>query len=487
MNGPTVFISAYQGFASRYLLRSGVLENLLERADLRIVVLVRTADVERVRRDICSERVIVEAFAYEDMRAAHARTKIGPRLSQIRQCVLDPRGDAASAHFWQDDFLKRYTAISPLHRISQVYLRGATALLRRYPLLRKLLRRFEARFLRCTLNAALFDKYRPSLVVVPGLGYFEVDSYMIREARAHGASTLGVVVNWDHTTSKGTSATTPDRGVVWGEKMREEAMIHHDMDAATVTIAGPAHYDHYFREETFISRKAFCAQHGLDPARKIILYAAMSPRPYPYNPEVVEHLAKIAAEFGDRVPSQVFVRLHPNYHQLRHERAAQWTEESRRFDAIAQQYGNVIVEAPEAQASNKETFDLSGDDAAVLANTLRHADVVVCFFSTLNLEAAIVDRPIINCCIYDWRGGGLGLGSRVLELSHLQSMIRSDCSAVVFSADELRAEIQTALADPDQRRNQRKAFINSEIGMGDGHASRRTADAILNAANQAAA
>ena len=114
-------------------------------------------------------------------------------------------------------------------------------------------------------------------------------------------------------------------------------------------------------------------------------------------------------------------------------------------------------------AANKETFDLSGDDARTLANTLFHADLVVCFFSTLNLEAAIVDRPIVNCCIYDLRGGKLGKNSRVLEVSHLQNLIKSKSSQIIFNAQALRDSIRAELEDPSTRRAARKAFVTAEI------------------------
>ena len=479
----TIFISAYQGFASRYLLKGGLIDALLETPNLRIIVLVRDTDLERVEQDIGGDRVLVRRLAYKEIRDRHSKSVVGPRLSQIRLCVLDPRGHDGSAKFWLAEFLKSYRRLGPLHKFSQIYIITITWLLRQNPYLRKGLRWFESKLLNTRLHDQLFNEFKPCLVVVPSLGYFEVDSYLIREARNRGIPSIGIVVNWDHTTSKGTSSTLPDRALVWGKKMQDEVEIHHDMPHDAIEITGPAHYDHYFKPGTYVSRESFCSQRGLDPEKKIILYAAMSPRPYPYNPEIIELLAETCHDGGLNQSTQLFVRLHPNYHQLKFDKPEQWKTEYEKMQDLKARFKNLAIESPQVDAANKETFDLSGDDARTLANTLFHADLVVCFFSTLNLEAAIVDRPIVNCCIYDLRGGKLGKNSRVLEVSHLQNLIKSKSSQIIFNAQALRESIRAELEDPSKRRAARKAFVTAEISLTDGCAVERAAKAILRDAN----
>lgn len=482
MNKKTIFIAAYQGFASRYLLQGSMLKHLLLSPEIHLVVLVRKADCDRVRQIIGSDRILIRPVEYEEIKSRHAQTLLGPRLSQIRQCVLDLRGNPASGYFWQDDFLRKYAKLSPLHKISQLYFITCTALLRRFRWLRRFLRSLEAKVLYQPIHGDLFEEFNPCLLVLPSLGYFEVDCYLVREARKRNVPTCGIVVNWDHTVSKGTSGAIPDQALVWGEKMREEVILHHDMRPDAIQITGPAHYDHYFDKKTYRPREEFCRQHNLDPARPIVLYAGMSPRPYPYNPDVIETLAKICADDRIGVQPQIFVRLHPNYHQLKFERPDQWQKESKRFRELKAKYSNLVIEEPEIKTASTDTFDLTEEDKQVLANTLFHASVVVCFFSTLNLEAAMIDKPVINCCIYGYRGGESGEESRVLEFSHLQNMIHSGSSSVAFTADDLREKIVIHLQNPAYKKRERQEFVQCEIGNSDGKASERVATAILKAA-----
>jgi hypothetical protein len=386
------------------------------------------------------------------------------RLAQIRLLVLDHEAPHETANIWYRKFFRRYAGRSALHRLSQAYLRGAVFALRRSRLLRRAMRRLEAIDTKgAAFHDALFEELPPDVVVVPSLGYFLADAYLIREARRRAVRTVGVMTNWDHTTSKGTSAATPDVGIVWGERSAEEARVHHDMAAEPVEIVGPAHYDHYYRPETFLDRGEFLRSLKLDPGRKTVLLAAMSPRPYPWNAPVLEILAKAAAEGTLGAPAQILFRLHPNHLALRNENAERWRAEMGAIDDIVAHYGTVVVQSP-LWSDASDSFALEKDDAVNLANSILHSDVVVTVFSTLNLEAAILDRPLVNCAIYG-HDRELGPEDRsILTITHLRSIFDCRNSRIAVTSQELVESVAAYIADPSKDRAERQHFVHTELG-----------------------
>lgn len=471
----TVFIVAHQGFAYRFLLRSGILEHLLASPDFRLVLLVRKIDVPHMEAEFGSSRVFVRSLADAAILKRHESTKFGPPLARIRQCVLDIHAHHGTGLYWEQHFIESYSALSWRHLITRRLYCGAIYILRRQPWLRRMQRWIEGVLLTVTPHADLYDEFEPDLVVVPSLGFFEIDNYMIREARRMRVKSVGVVINWDHITNKGTAGALPDFSVAWSAKMRDEIVVHHDINLHRIQIAGPAHYDRYFRRDDILERSKFCARYGLDPSRQIIIYAAMSPRPYPYNPDITKLLARGCSEDAFGKPAQVLVRLHPSYLTLQHERPDQWAAEMKRFEEIKSTYGNVSFDSPRADSSDQRGFDLNREDASVLANCLYHADAVVCFFSTLNLEAAIFDRPIVNCYIYEFRAEDRGKGDTIFGVTHLQTIFSSRCSRIVKTGEEMTREIAAYLSRPERDRENRRLLVETEVGNPDGNAAQRIA------------
>lgn len=477
--GIVVWLSAYNGFSDRYFLRTGLVDRLLSLCpDLKIVLLVRKKDVAPIASVFTDPRIHVRPLAYEEVRAHFAGTRIGARLGQIRLMVLDRRAPHATADIWTRKFFAAYAALGLLHRVAQVYLRAAVAVLRRSRMLRRGLRALEARLERASLHADIFTTIPPDLVVVPSLGYFLHDAYLIREARERGVATLGVVTNWDHTTSKGMSGALPDAGLVWGRRSEEEARVHHDMAASAIEAVGPAHYDHYFDPATFEERAVFLLAAGLAPKRQTVLFAAMSPRPYLWNPRVLDILARAAAEGRFGRPTQILFRLHPNHLALRNQDPARWKEEMSAIKEIVAQYRCVAVQEP-LWSDATDSFSLEAEDALRLANAIAHADAVVTVFSTLNLEAAILDRPTVNCALYG-HDRSLGDDDRsVLQITHLENIFACGNSRIVETEDELVGAIADCLADPALDRDGRRRLIDAELGPWRGGGADRLAGAIL--------
>ncbi|MDA9994546.1 hypothetical protein N9E22_04785 [Burkholderiales bacterium] len=470
-------IVASTGFSLRYMLRTELLNDLFKKVkSIHVFCIVSEDDIENLKADHFDSRISLVSVDLNQARRESSKMG-GGVFQQLRRCVLDNRLNTGTADYWKQNFFDKYVAISGFHKLKQYILRGLIWILRRSPAARIMLRHIEEKFVSSREISTLFDRIEPDFLVTPSVGVFQLDALLIREARARSIKSLGIITNWDHCVSKGTAGATPDESLVWGESMIEQLMTHHDIPEEKITICGPMHYDPYFREDFFDGRDTFCQSISLDPRRKIIFYAAMSPRSYPWNPNVIERLIKSceSGKFGEG--AQLLVRLHPNHLHGQFDWPEQWRKEEIAYASFMEQHNNVFIMSPEGRSS-KGSFDLTRGDTRVLANCLRHCDVLVCFFSTLNVEAAIFDKPVVNCNIYTRQRGNVVDKTAVTSLSHLQPLLRFESSRVVETDSEMEEAIANYVRDPSLDRVARKKLFGYVFGDYKGRATETVASEL---------
>src|SRR5205823_4440293 len=80
------------------------------------------------------------------------------------------------------------------------------------------------------------------------------DIRMIRRTRAAGVPSVTFTQGWDNLTSKTIIGARPDELIVWNERMLEEAVELHGFVPEQITVAGPPHFDPYFRHTGWTDR-----------------------------------------------------------------------------------------------------------------------------------------------------------------------------------------------------------------------------------------
>ena len=130
---------------------------------------------------------------------------------------------------------------------------------------------------------------------------------------------------------------------------------------------------------------------------------------------------------------------------------------------------------------------MSADDQRLLVGSVREADVCINMASTMSLDAAAVDTPVV--CV----GFALPPGSAedqfcsdVYSTDHFAPIIESAGVRLARSLDELVGLAAGYAASPDQDRDARRRLVQTEIGVVDGAAAGRVAAAIAGIARAAA-
>ena len=313
---------------------------------------------------------------------------------------------------------------------------------------------------------ARLRELRPSAVVITGPFQFEQPAIMAA-AKKLGIPVLAYIPSWDNVSTKNRMVFKYDGYVVWTEGIKKEL---HEVYPATrrkpVYVVGAAQFDIFDREEFLQTREDFCREQGLDPNIPIIVYAIGSPNFLKEHHGAIDLARRI--ESGELGQVQMLVRPHPIHDK------AQLKEMFRRFGRFAK-----VQETADAGTS---LVARSQDESQIREwiNTFRHADVVVNLSSTVTVDAAIFDKPIVNLDFDPQPGQADQELIRDVnhKWNHFKPVAESEGIWLVNDFDELANAVKTYLRDPSLHRAKRKWLAEYVCGWIDGKCGLRMSEAI---------
>ena len=473
-----IFVSADHGMAIIYFLQSDVVPALLE-AGVEVVVLTDDDTKDNIARRFARPGLTFEGLRLKQA-GAYAR-RFRPRMQWLLAYLRRVGGswrintEAMDSHIWEV-----WVENSWMFRLG-VWLPGAiaTLLLRTFSFARRLLVRVQDRFVpQPPLYADLFEKYRPDLVIASTAGW-RLDRYLLREAHQRGIPTMAAIVGWDNPSSYAIRGASMDFATCWSELQKEELVLGSDWDAARVHIGGIPSYDGYFRREWLLSKEDYFRLHGLDPARKLISYACSFVHFAPNYPNV-EALARLVASDSLAEPAQLLIRLHPSHFQ---DKPQIFAEERERIFELERTSPHVHVVKPVALGGSLGYY--GGEDMDEKSSMMAHSDVLVTVYSTMVVETAVHDTPIVAAVI-DVPGGWNKPKKYSLSLKKIgnwpthKRFRDAKAGRVAANEAELCEVLDTYLKDPSLDAAQRRKFVEDEITFTDGASGRRTAADILN-------
>jgi CDP-glycerol glycerophosphotransferase (TagB/SpsB family) len=126
----------------------------------------------------------------------------------------------------------------------------------------------------------------------------------------------------------------------------------------------------------------------------------------------------------------------------------------------------------------------SGEDMPEKTSMMAYSDVFLTVYSTMVVEAAVHERPIVSLCL-DTPGGWNWPRKFSLPLSEIgewptHSRFRqAKAGKVVYDEAGLKEAVDLYLQNPDADREKRRAFVRQECTFTDGMAGKRTGDFLL--------
>lgn len=293
---------------------------------------------------------------------------------------------------------------------------------------------------------------------------------LFRTLQRLGIPTLTHILSFDNLTSVGFLPIQGfDRYLCWSQWLADQLVEFYEVPANRIEITGTPQFDFHLQPAFHWDRARLYSELQLDPARPYLLYCANLKIQTPREPELVRFLVQAFAADPALRDYQLVVRFHPSDDYSR------WRELQRELGAavrFCEPWGH-------AGDGNLHWGQVEVHSIALLSNSIRHASAVMSMGSTLALDCAVLDKPIVNLgfhpdsgCIED------RYYANAHQTFHYAPITKSDAAPVAGGLSELKEFMREALGNPGARSARRTALRNLICGPVDGHAAERIYAAV---------
>jgi hypothetical protein len=479
MNKKRIWISADHGMAVIYFLQSDLIDSLI-RSGVEVVLLTDDTLVKKIQSTYSRKGMKVEGLLFDKAR----QYEIYQRERQWWLNFIRRVGGSGRINIAAQSSYIRQVAVeeSNRRRILMPLAWLVIGVMRISKPARNWIRRMQARYTP-DYYEELFDRLPPDLVIAstPGWRY---DRYLLRAATRRGILTAAAIVGWDPPSSYGLPGAEVDYITCWSEKQKNELVNGSDWPPERVNVGGVPAYDGYFQKKWVMPRAKYFRMHGLDQNRKLISYAASF---VSFSPNYQNVKALVELVEGNELAEtcQLLIRLHPNHFW----NYPLYQKEANAIRALEREHPHVHVVEPVPLGGELGYY--SGEDMPEKSSMMAYSDVFTTVYSTMVVEAAIHDRPIVSVCI-DQPGGWKTPRKYSLALSKIgnwpthQRFRDSGAGHVAFSRAMLGDAINHCLREGSSEKMTRLDFIRQECTYIDGAAGKETADFFLRIVNQGA-
>jgi hypothetical protein len=303
-----------------------------------------------------------------------------------------------------------------------------------------------------------FQKYKPDLLFCSNQWSPQTGPAVVA-AQDLGIRTAAFIFSWDNLTSKGRVIVPFDEYLVWSPLMQEELLRYYpDVSKEQIHIVGTPQFDFYADESLRWSREEFCKRIGADSSRPIIAYCGGHHSTHPDEEKYLREIVKMIREGTIAGNPQIVFRPAP-------------TDRFDRFDDVLREFSEIILskpywDIPDTQETLYSPAPLP-EDMELLTNLLYHADVNINIASTMTIDSAIFDRPVINPAfdLTDPLPHGKPLWEYYYQFEHYRAVVSLCAASFPSSIDELASDVQSYLDDPSLDRDGRRKLIELEIGQ----------------------
>lgn len=459
----TVIIPIYNGIVARNFFRTDIYRELIRDSGIRIVAVIPSSKLEFYRSQFPEKNLILETLD------GIGEPRFGQFLAGISFNLLPTR----TIWFRQyDRYLKYGNYFNFLVKRTVNFFLGPFQFPRRVI---RWLDRFVSSDPRID---ALLDRYSPKLILAPDVA-FGVDRVFLRAAKRKGIFTIGMVRSWDNLTSKGVIQILPHKLLLHTERMKRQAVRYAGMPESDIAITGPSGHDEFFRPRP-VSREEFFRKLGIDPAKRLILFAPFYDR---YTGSAVAMInGLIDAIDSGELPRNIhiLVRYRPATPEIPEGAIKQSPHVS--ISKPCEHYFPIQTDLMLA----RKDWEFSEEDMELLLDSLYFSDAVINTFSTLTVDAAAFNKPVIGVRFdADPATPSIHSVKHVPDRhDHYRELEAAGGVRLVKNMEELVDAINQYLENPLRDEEGRRRICDEQIGFLDGLSGKRAVRYIQEVLNR---
>jgi hypothetical protein len=449
-----IIITILDGLHYRYLVDTGILEEILLQ-DVEVLILT-TAELEKK----------ISAANIKNVSKLNTRPLITVSLTfkqRLHLFLINNSNKKLSGTLNVKNELKRKTK-----KTSYLASKFVSAFASTY--LFSGLLKLSGQSFKSTYYREILKEFKPSMVVFSTPGQKPDDLPLLYETLRKNIKSISPVYSWDNLTAKGPFIFNVDRLIVWNDIMKDEAIEFHQYKPQDVVVAGVPVFDRYaaILKESGHEKQEFFESLHLNKDLPLITIATI---PVIYFGKCHFTLAEKILSFiaaGELPECNILIRPHPldgtDYSTLRKNK-----------NVIVDYYGS----APDKNSLS--TWIPREDNISHLARTMKYSDIVINIASTITIDAACFDTPVINIA-YDMKANEsdyMGSIARYYKYTHYSHVVKADAADLVHNDAALLMSLKAYLENPVLKSAERKKLVEQQTGTLDGFAYKRVADAII--------
>jgi len=453
----TIFLPISKGLLARNILRTGVLKQLAQ--NNKVIIFL-----PKIRK------IDPPAYIFNEFEGKNVKIEIveNKNLNILEKFVNK---------FWFNSLvLSKSTEIVSRHnhdkKRRQSYFYWSVKWIIFKPLscsdsLKRLSRYLYTYFISKNIYAAYFEKYQPDIVFSPSfISHYDID--FLSEAKRRKIKTVGMSKGWDNM-DKYLIRVEPDLILAQNEMLAKAAVDYQGFKKEKIKITGFAQFDIYTEKNIYLDKKSYCARKAFNPELPLLFLGSEGMWSLG-DQDVFARI--IALRDADRIPNcNILIRPH-------------FSTVKRNLYQKLNGYKNIFID-DKFRTSDffGDNWDPSCEDMQDFANSLYHCDMMVTFASTLALDAACFDKPVIVLAY----GGKLNVNGDdakvIYEQDHYQWVVETGALSMVNNDEELAEAINNYLRHPEFKFFERQQLVKKLCYQVDGRACERITKYILKLAN----
>jgi UDP-N-acetylglucosamine:LPS N-acetylglucosamine transferase len=287
---------------------------------------------------------------------------------------------------------------------------------------------------------------------------------MLREARARGIQTIGMVRSWDNlSVNKGNIRINPDKLLVHNKYLFRDAVELADFPKERIQIVGMPHFDYYVNESR-LSREEISKKLGTNPNKKIILFLMIGLSGEGLDEYVASVIEKWIKKDRAFKGFELIIRPHPN------------TAKSVKAEENTKVNYPEVIEFKSDRITDRE---FTKQDLDMYASLIAYSSVVISYQGTSIVDAVALGKPII-CIAFDEAKDLPYLAGikHQYQYSHLQPVLDTGGVKIVYDEEELKKAIIDYDLHPEHDIEARKKIVEEQCFKLDGKASYRVVEEI---------
>ncbi len=449
----TIFITIFEGVEVKNILRTPIFSNLLKDTNIRVVLLTKSQQkIDYYSKEFYDPRISFELVEWK------SQSSFDRFFSKLKFVLLRTKTTN----------MKRKMVCEYEGKYLQYYSGRILNFILAWPIIRKLARYLDFVLVKDNTYSQYFDKYNPDLVFLAHL-FDEPEVNLLREAKRRKVKTIGYINSWDKVTSRCILRLLPDKAIVFNDIVKEEMINHNEMHENDIFVSGLPQYDYFYSDESnFLNREDFFKKIGISADKQLIVYASMGRAFSTSDWDMIDFLQKLVESDRLNKKCDLLVRFQPNdfVDEIEIKKRAYL-----KYDQPGIRFGS----------KRGVDWDMNHADLSHLYATLKHMSILVCYASSISVDAAVFDKPIININ-YEIKENNIMLKSPTQHYNseHYRNALKTGAIDLVNSENELIESINSYLNNPLIKTKERQKLVAEQCTYTDGQSGRRIADYIFN-------